>query len=123
MRPWRLTVGDTRFYILGLFRDWRWRTTANTSGGFVLERQSNPGTKCRNLTIFDFHIHFHDLGDAQVSDRSRSRFDRVPTGFLPWARWRTSRRAHGTRTNVGATASRFESAGFDAQVMPNKTAQ
>jgi hypothetical protein len=54
-----------------------------TSGRFVLERQGNPSPKCRDLSIFDLHVHFHDLGDAQVADRGRSCFDRVPTGFLP----------------------------------------
>jgi hypothetical protein len=58
-------------------------SAALPSGGFVLERESNPSPKRRDLSVFDFHIHFHHLRDAQVADRSRCSFDGFPTRLLP----------------------------------------
>jgi hypothetical protein len=30
----------------------------------VLEREGNPGSKCCDFSIFDFHIHFHNFSQA-----------------------------------------------------------
>ena len=39
-------------------------------------------TKGNHFAVFDFHVHLRDFGDAQITYRTGSRFDRPPPGFL-----------------------------------------
>src|SRR5271170_4255489 len=71
-----------------------WRTESNGShliegSAAVLERQQQPRAICLHFAALDLQVQFHNFGDPQITQRTRSGFYRIFPGVLPGFRART----------------------------------